>query len=495
MKKYVMALDLGTTSNRCIMFDKNGEIISLAQKEFTQYFPVPGYVEHDALEIYSSVIDVARLALDRAGADISEIDSIGITNQRETVVVWNKESGKPVCPAIVWQCRRTADMCEKLKKDGCEPMINEKTGLVLDPYFSATKLKYILDNVPGAKMSAKNGKLLFGTVDSYIIWMLSGGKYHITDVTNASRTMLYNINEMKYDEDLLKLFGIPECILPEVKPSLGVNAYTDASIFGKSLPIGGIAGDQQAALFGQGCFEKGDTKNTYGTGCFLLMNTADERKFSKNGLLTTLACSDSDKPVYALEGSVFVAGAAVQWLRDELKLIQTTSECEIAANSVPDTNGCYVVPAFAGLGAPYWDRDARGAILGLTRGVNRNHIIRATLESLAYQTLDVIKAMESDSGVYLKSVRVDGGASQNNFLMQFQADIIGSPVCRPDCIETTAFGAASLTGIATGFYESKEAVQRTRKISRTYNPSITAGKREDLYRGWIEAVKRVRTDS
>ena len=493
MKKYIMALDLGTTSNRCILFDKEGEIISLAQKEFTQYFPKPGWVEHDASEIYSALLDVCHLALERAGADVAEIDSIGITNQRETAVVWNRESGKPVCPAIVWQCRRTADMCERLVKDGYTEIISEKTGLVPDPYFSATKIKYILDSIPGAKNDAKAGKLLFGTVDSYVIWMLSGGKYHITDVTNASRTMLFNINTLQYDEELLKLFTVPECMLPTVVPSTGVFAYTDATVFGKALPIGGIAGDQQAALFGQGCFEKGETKNTYGTGCFLLMNTADERKYSKNGLITTLACSDSNKPVYALEGSVFVAGAAVQWLRDEMKLIATTSESETAANSVPDSNGCYVIPAFTGLGAPYWDKEARGGIFGLTRGVNRNHIIRATLESLAYQTLDVIKAMESDSGIYLKSLKVDGGASRNNFLMQFQADIAGSPVCRPDCIETTAFGAASLAGLATGFWSSKEEIQSKRKISRIYNPSITAGKREDLYNGWLDAVRRIRT--
>lgn len=431
MDKYIMALDLGTTSCRCIIFDKNGRICSAAQKEFTQYFPQPGWVEHDAEEIWATQTGLMYEAMSKIDITINEIAGIGITNQRETTVLWDKETGRPVHKAIVWQCRRTAGYCDELKKLGMAEFFRSKTGLVLDAYFSATKLRWLLDNVIGARERAEKGKLLFGTVDSWIIWKLTGGKVHVTDYSNASRTMLFNIHTLKWDEEILRVLKIPQQILPEVKPSSHVYGYTDSKLFGREVPIAGAGGDQQCALFGQTCFERGEVKNTYGTGGFMLMNTGTAPVNSHNGLVTTIAWGVDDKVEYALEGSIFVAGAAVQWLRDELGLIRDAAESEVLAKSVPDANGCYVVPAFVGLGAPYWDQYARGAIVGLTRGVNRNHIVRATLESIAYQVNDVLMAMQEDSGMPITSLRVDGGACDNDFLMQFQADILNTPVVRP----------------------------------------------------------------
>lgn len=489
MDKYIMALDLGTTSCRCIIFDKNGRICSAAQKEFTQYFPQPGWVEHDAEEIWATQTGLMYEAMSKIDITINEIAGIGITNQRETTVLWDKETGRPVHKAIVWQCRRTAGYCDELKKLGMAEFFRSKTGLVLDAYFSATKLRWLLDNAAGARERAEKGKLLFGTVDSWIIWKLTGGKAHVTDYSNASRTMLFNIHTLKWDEEILRVLKIPQQILPEVKPSSHVYGYTDSKLFGREVPIAGAGGDQQCALFGQTCFGRGEVKNTYGTGGFMLMNTGIAPVNSHNGLVTTIAWGVDDKVEYALEGSIFVAGAAVQWLRDELGLIRDAAESEVLAKSVPDANGCYVVPAFVGLGAPYWDQYARGAIVGLTRGVNRNHIVRATLESIAYQVNDVLMAMQEDSGMPITSLRVDGGACDNDFLMQFQADILNTSVVRPYCIETTAMGAAYLAGLAVGYWRSKEEILANHVIAAEFKPQMGQAKRENLLQGWHNAVK------
>ena len=489
MDKYIMALDLGTTSCRCIIFDKNGRICSAAQKEFTQYFPQPGWVEHDAEEIWATQTGLMYEAMSKIDITINEIAGIGITNQRETTVLWDKETGRPVHKAIVWQCRRTAGYCDELKKLGMAEFFRSKTGLVLDAYFSATKLRWLLDNAAGARERAEKGELLFGTVDSWIIWKLTGGKVHVTDYSNASRTMLFNIHTLKWDEEILRVLKIPQQILPEVKPSSHVYGYTDSKLFGREVPIAGAGGDQQCALFGQTCFERGEVKNTYGTGGFMLMNTGTAPVNSHNGLVTTIAWGVDDKVEYALEGSIFVAGAAVQWLRDELGLIRNAAESEVLAKSVPDANGCYVVPAFVGLGAPYWDQYARGAIVGLTRGVNRNHIVRATLESIAYQVNDVLMAMQEDSGMPITSLRVDGGACDNDFLMQFQADILNTSVVRPYCIETTAMGAAYLAGLAVGYWRSKEEILANHVIAAEFKPQMGQAKRESLLQGWHNAVK------
>lgn len=489
MDKYIMALDLGTTSCRCIIFDKNGRICSAAQKEFTQYFPQPGWVEHDAEEIWATQTGLMYEAMSKIDITINEIAGIGITNQRETTVLWDKETGRPVHKAIVWQCRRTAGYCDELKKLGMGEFFRSKTGLVLDAYFSATKLRWLLDNAIGARERAEKGELLFGTVDSWIIWKLTGGKVHVTDYSNASRTMLFNIHTLKWDEEILRVLKIPQQILPEVKPSSHVYGYTDSKLFGREVPIAGAGGDQQCALFGQTCFERGEVKNTYGTGGFMLMNTGTAPVNSHNGLVTTIAWGVDDKVEYALEGSIFVAGAAVQWLRDELGLIRDAAESEVLAKSVPDANGCYVVPAFVGLGAPYWDQYARGAIVGLTRGVNRNHIVRATLESIAYQVNDVLMAMQEDSGMPITSLRVDGGACDNDFLMQFQADILNTSVVRPYCIETTAMGAAYLAGLAVGYWRSKEEILANHVIAAEFKPQMGQAKRESLLQGWHNAVK------
>ena len=484
-----MALDLGTTSCRCIIFDKNGRICSAAQKEFTQYFPQPGWVEHDAEEIWATQTGLMYEAMSKIDITINEIAGIGITNQRETTVLWDKETGRPVHKAIVWQCRRTAGYCDELKKLGMAEFFRSKTGLVLDAYFSATKLRWLLDNAAGARERAEKGELLFGTVDSWIIWKLTGGKVHVTDYSNASRTMLFNIHTLKWDEEILRVLKIPQQILPEVKPSSHVYGYTDSKLFGREVPIAGAGGDQQCALFGQTCFERGEVKNTYGTGGFMLMNTGTAPVNSHNGLVTTIAWGVDDKVEYALEGSIFVAGAAVQWLRDELGLIRDAAESEVLAKSVPDANGCYVVPAFVGLGAPYWDQYARGAIVGLTRGVNRNHIVRATLESIAYQVNDVLMAMQEDSGMPITSLRVDGGACDNDFLMQFQADILNTSVVRPYCIETTAMGAAYLAGLAVGYWRSKEEILANHVIAAEFKPQMGQAKRENLLQSWHNAVK------
>lgn len=489
MDKYIMALDLGTTSCRCIIFDKNGRICSAAQKEFTQYFPQPGWVEHDAEEIWATQTGLMYEAMSKIDITINEIAGIGITNQRETTVLWDKETGRPVHKAIVWQCRRTAGYCDELKKLGMAEFFRTKTGLVLDAYFSATKLRWLLDNAAGARERAEKGKLLFGTVDSWIIWKLTGGKVHVTDYSNASRTMLFNIHTLKWDEEILRVLKIPQQILPEVKPSSHVYGYTDSKLFGREVPIAGAGGDQQCALFGQTCFERGEVKNTYGTGGFMLINTGTAPVNSHNGLVTTIAWGVDDKVEYALEGSIFVAGAAVQWLRDELGLIRNAAESEVLAKSVPDANGCYVVPAFVGLGAPYWDQYARGAIVGLTRGVNRSHIVRATLESIAYQVNDVLMAMQEDSGMPITSLRIDGGACDNDFLMQFQADILDTSVVRPYCIETTAMGAAYLAGLAVGYWRSKEEILANHVIAAEFKPQMGQAKRESLLQGWHNAVK------
>lgn len=485
-----MALDQGTTSSRCIIFDKQGRIRSAAWKEFGQIYPRPGWVEHDPMEIWSSQLSVATEAMAKLGIGADEIASIGITNQRETTIIWDKNTGRPVYNAIVWQCRRTSDMIERLKEKGLEDYIKSTTGLIPDAYFSGTKIKWILDNVSGAREAAERGELLFGTVDSWLIWNLTKGKVHATDYTNASRTMLYDIKKLCWDERLLKELDIPACMLPEVKPSSYIYGYTDRSLFGEEIAIAGAAGDQQAALFGQCCFSRGEAKNTYGTGCFLLMNTGEEAIQSKLGLITTITAGEGDKVQYALEGSVFVAGAAVQWLRDELQLIRTAAESEEHACKVDDTNGVYVVPAFAGLGAPYWDQYARGTIVGITRGANKNHIIRATLESIAYQTYDVLKAMEADSGISLKSLRVDGGACSNNFLMQFQADILNTEVVKPVCIETTALGAAYLAGLSSGFWASRDEIKRNWALAGSFKPNMEQARRDKLIAGWRKAVER-----
>ena len=488
MAKYVMALDAGTTSNRCILFNKHGEICSVAQKEFTQYFPKPGWVEHDADEIWSTQLGVAVEAMSKIGASAGDIAAIGITNQRETAIVWDKNTGEPVYHAIVWQCRRTSEYCDSLKEQGYTELFRKKTGLIIDAYFSATKVKWILDHVEGTRERAERGELLFGTVETWLIWKLTKGKVHVTDYSNASRTMLFNINTLRWDQEILDLIGIPLSMLPEVKPSSCIYGEADASFLGGTILIGGAAVDQQSALFGQTCFEKGEAKNTYGTGCFLLMNTGDKPVFSDNGLVTTIAWGLDGKVTYALEGSIFVAGAAIQWLRDELRLIDSAEDSEYMARKVSDTNGCYVVPAFTGLGAPYWDQYARGTVVGITRGVNKYHIIRATLESLAYQVNDVLAAMEADSGITLSSLKVDGGASANSFLMQSQADIIGAPVERPRCIETTAMGAAYLAGLAAGYWGDKEEVKKNRETDRVFDPSIERGEREKRIKGWNKAV-------
>lgn len=484
-----MALDAGTTSNRCILFDEKGEMCSVAQKEFTQYFPKPGWVEHDADEIWSTQLGVAVEAMSKIGATAEDIAAIGITNQRETAIVWDKETGEPIYHAIVWQCRRTSEYCDSLKAKGLTDIYREKTGLIIDAYFSGTKVKWILDHVEGARERAKRGELLFGTVETWLIWKLTKGRVHVTDYSNASRTMLFNIRELTWDKEILDELDIPECMLPEARPSSCVYGEADSSFFGGAIPIAGAAGDQQAALFGQTCFTAGEAKNTYGTGCFLLMNTGDTPVFSENGLVTTIAWGLDGKVTYALEGSIFVAGAAIQWLRDEMRLIDSAADSEYMAKKVKDTNGCYVVPAFTGLGAPHWDQYARGTIVGLTRGVNKYHIIRATLESLAYQVNDVLVAMQADSGIKLEALKVDGGASANDFLMQTQADLSSAPVKRPRCVETTAMGAAYLAGLAVGYWGTKEDVIKNWAIDRTFEPSIAEKEREKRIHGWNKAVK------
>ena len=488
MGKYVMALDAGTTSNRCILFNEKGAMVSVAQKEFTQYFPKPGWVEHDAEEIWSTQLAVAKEAMANVGATAADIAAIGITNQRETAIVWDKETGKPIHHAIVGQCRRTSAYCDSLKEKGLTDSFRQKTGLVIDAYFSGTKVKWLLDHVEGARERAERGELLFGTVETWLIWKLTKGAAHVTDYSNASRTMLFNINTLEWDKDILAELGIPESMLPEAKPSSCIYGYADPSYFGAAIPIAGAAGDQQAALFGQTCFKPGEAKNTYGTGCFLLMNTGEKPVFSNNGLVTTIAWGLDGKVNYALEGSIFVAGAAIQWLRDEMRLVDSSADSEYMAKKVKDTNGCYVVPAFTGLGAPHWDQYARGTIVGITRGVNKYHIIRATLESLAYQVNDVLQAMRADSGIELEALKVDGGASANNLLMQMQADISNAPVNRPMCVETTAMGAAYLAGLAVGYWNSKEDVIKNSAIERTFYPEISEEERKKKVSGWSKAV-------
>lgn len=489
MGKYIMALDAGTTSNRCILFNKKGEMVSVAQKEFTQIFPNPGWVEHNAGEIWSTQLGVAVEAMSKIGASAEDIAAIGITNQRETTIVWDKKTGEPVYNAIVWQCRRTSEYCDILKQKGLTDIFRKKTGLVIDAYFSATKLKWILDNVAGARERAEKGELLFGTVDTWLIWKLTKGKVHVTDYSNASRTMMYNIKELQWDKEILAELDIPLCMLPEVHSSSELYGMTDASFLGGSIPIGSAAGDQQAALFGQSCFQKGEAKNTYGTGCFLLMNTGEVPVFSENGLVTTIAWGFDGKVTYALEGSIFIAGASVQWLRDEMRLIDSAEDSEYMAQKVTDTNSCYVVPAFTGLGAPYWNQYARGTIVGLTRGVNKYHIIRATLESVAYQVNDVLQAMEADADIRLSVLKVDGGASSNDFLMQVQADIIDTVVLRPECVESTAMGAAYLAGLAVGYWKSKEEILGSMAINKCFEPLITEEERQSRIAGWKQAVK------
>lgn len=489
MGKYVMALDAGTTSNRCILFNEKGEMCSVAQREFKQIFPKPGWVEHDADEIWASQLGVAVEAMNKIGATAADIAAIGITNQRETAIVWDKKTGEPVYHAIVWQCRRTSEYCDSLKEKGLTEVFRKKTGLIIDAYFSGTKVKWILDHVPGARERAERGELLFGTVETWLIWKLTRGAVHVTDYSNAARTMLFNINTLEWDDEILAELGIPRSMLPKPMPSSCVYGMADPSFLGGPIPIAGAAGDQQSALFGQTCFEAGEAKNTYGTGCFLLMNTGERPIFSENGLVTTIAWGLDGKVTYALEGSVFVAGAAVQWLRDEMRIIDSAEDSEYMAKKVKDTNGCYVVPAFTGLGAPHWDQYARGTIVGITRGVNKYHIIRATLESLAYQVQDVLTAMRADSGIELSSLKVDGGASANNFLMQTQADIIAVPVKRPNCVETTAMGAAYLAGLAVGYWKDKEDVRANWAIDRVFTPSLDEATRQKRIKGWNKAVK------
>ena len=488
-EKYILSIDQGTTSSRAILFDKAGTIIQVSQKEFTQYYPHPGWVEHNADEIWGSVLAVLGEVFGKGKIKPSQIAAIGITNQRETTVVWDKVTGEPIYNAIVWQSRQTAGICDVLKENGYEAIIREKTGLVIDAYFSGTKVKWILDHVEGAREKAESGKLLFGTIDTWLIWKLTGGKAHVTDYTNASRTMLFNIHTLEWDKELLELLEIPEVLLPEVRPSSEIYGKTASyHFFGQEVPVAGAAGDQQAALFGQACFDKGMAKNTYGTGCFMLMNTGEKAVPSNHGLLTTIAWNVDGKVEYALEGSIFVAGAAVQWLRDGLRIIDHAPQSEELATKVESTDGVYVVPAFTGLGAPYWDMDARGAIFGLTRGTSREQLVRGTLESLAYQTKDVLSAMEADAGITLKSLRVDGGAVKNNFLMQFQSDILGVPVERPLINETTALGAAYLAGLATGFWKNKEEIKNNWGVDQTFNPKLSEETRDNLYSGWKRAV-------
>ena len=483
-----MALDQGTTSSRCIIFDHSGAMLASAQREFAQHYPKPGWVEHDAAEIWETTLEVARGAMAKSGLEAADIAAIGITNQRETTVVWDKETGAPVCPAIVWQCRRTAPMADALAASGWAEKIRQRTGLVPDAYFSGTKLRWILDKIPGARRGAEEGRLLFGTIDSWLIWNLTGGRAHVTDVTNASRTMLFDIRRLRWDPELLELFGIPEQMLPKVQPSSCIYGETEPALFGGKIPVAGAAGDQQSALFGQCCFEAGDVKNTYGTGCFLLMHTGSEPVFSKNGLITTIAASGPGRIRYALEGSVFTAGAAVQWLRDEMGLISDAAASEAAARSVTDTGGVYVVPAFTGLGAPYWNQYARGTITGITRGFTRAQLIRATLESIAYQTYDICRAMESDAGVELTRLRVDGGAAANDLLMQFQSDLLCAEVLRPACIETTALGAAYLAGLAVGYWKDTADIRQNRQTGRVFLPEMRDATRAKLLKGWNRAL-------
>ena len=487
--KYIMALDQGTTSSRCILFDKSGNICAVVNKEFRQYYPQPGWVEHDAMEIWNTTLEVARNAMAKLNVTAENIAAIGITNQRETTVVWDKETGEPIAKAIVWQCRRTSEIIDGLVHDGWSDKIREKTGLVPDAYFSGSKIKWILDNTPGARRRAAAGKLLFGTIDTWLIWKLTGGRVHVTDYTNASRTMLYNIRELKWDEELLNLLDVPENMLPEVKPSSCVYGSTDFELLGGEIPIAGAAGDQQCALFGQCCFEPGQMKNTYGTGCFLLMNTGSEIVSSENGLVTTIAASADGTVQYALEGSIFIAGAAVQWLRDELQVLTSAKESLDYAVSVPDTAGGYVVPAFTGLGAPYWNQRARGCVVGITRGFSRAHLVRATLESLAYQTYDIVRAMERDSGIPIADLKVDGGACANDFLMQFQSNLIAADVYRPRCIETTALGAAYLAGLAVGYWTGLDDVRNNWAVDRIFTPELDEAKRRVLLHGWHKAVR------
>ncbi|MBQ7954980.1 MAG: glycerol kinase GlpK [Lachnospiraceae bacterium] len=489
MQTYVMALDQGTTSSRCILFDKKGNICSMAQREFTQIYPKPGWVEHNPMEIWASQMSVATEAMTMVGAKPEQIAGIGITNQRETTIVWDKRTGEPVYNAIVWQCRRTADMIDALSEDGFDKVIREKTGLVPDAYFSASKIAWILNNVPGARARAEAGDLLFGTVDTWLIWQLTKGKVHVTDYTNASRTMLYDIYNLCWDKDIMARFRIPASMLPSVQPSSSIYGHTDSSILGGEIPIAGAAGDQQCALFGQCCFEQGDVKNTYGTGCFLLMNTGHKAISTDSGLLTTIAASVGNKVEYALEGSVFVAGASIQWLRDGMRMMRSAADSEEYATRVSDTGGVYIVPAFAGMGAPYWDQYARGTVVGITRGCSKEHFIRATLESIAYQTSDVLVAMEEVSGIHLNSLKVDGGASANNFLMQFQSDILGTVVHRPKCIETTALGAAYLAGLAVGYWKNKDEIRENWMLGKAFEPSMEEVQREKLLKGWKRAVK------
>ena len=492
MGKYIMALDAGTTSNRCILFDKEGNICSMAQKEFTQIFPQPGWVEHDADEIFSTMLEVARQAMQNIGAVPGDVSAIGITNQRETTIVWDKTTGRPIGNAIVWQCRRTAPYCDKLRQDGLTELIRNKTGLVIDPYFSGTKIRWLLEKVPGARESANTGELLFGTVETWLIWKLTAGKVHVSDYSNASRTMLLNIHTLQWDEEILQLLDIPASMLPTPVPCSQVYGHTDGAFFGAPIPICGAAGDQQAALFGQTCFAPGQSKCTYGTGAFLLMNTGSDPILSNNALVTTVAWGLNGQVTYALEGSIFVAGAAIQWLRDELKFIDSAADSEYMARKVPDTNGCYVVPAFAGLGAPYWDAYARGVITGLTRGTNKNHIIRATLDSIAYQVGDVLTAMEADSGIPLGALKVDGGAAANNYLMQTQSDLSNAPVLRPRCVETTAMGAAYFAGLAVGFWKDLEEIRANWAVDREFSPALSAEERTTRLEGWKHAVSAAR---
>lgn len=491
MKKYIMALDQGTTSCRCILYDRQGRIASMAQKEFRQIYPKAGWVEHDAMEIWSTQMGVAQEALLMINGTYKNVEAIGITNQRETTVVWDKHTGEPVYNAIVWQCRRTAEYCDELKEKGLEETFKKKTGLLIDAYFSATKLRWILENVEGARDKAQRGDLLFGTIETWLIWKLTGGKVHITDYSNASRTMMFNISRLQWDEEILRILDIPACMLPQPRPSSQVYGMTDSNLFGGPILISGAAGDQQSALFGQTCFHEGEAKNTYGTGCFLLLNTGEKPVYSDNGLLTTIAWGLDGKVNYALEGSIFVSGAAVQWLRDEMEIIHNAAESEKMAASVPDSNGLYVVPAFVGLGAPYWDPYARGAVLGITRGANKNHLVRATLESMAYQTNDLIQVMVKDTGKDLVALKVDGGASANNFLMQFQCDILDRPVLRPQCIETTSLGAAYLAGLACGYWNSKEDILENWQIDREFKPDMGEKRRKERLEGWEKAVKCV----
>lgn len=487
--KYIMAFDAGTTSNRCIIFDKKGNICSVAQREFKQIYPKAGWVEHDANEIWATQYGVAAEAMQKIGVSAKDIAAIGITDQRETTIVWDKATGEPVYNAIVWQCRRTSEYCDSLKDKGLEDSFREKTGLIIDAYFSATKLKWILDNVKGARQKAENGELLFGTVETWLIWKLTKGKVHITDYSNASRTMMFNINTLEWDKDILEELDIPKCMLPTPMPSSCIYGETDSDYFGHPIKIAGAAGDQQSALFGQTCFTRGEAKNTYGTGCFMLMNTGNKPVFSNNGLLTTIAWGLNGKVNYALEGSVYVAGASIQWLRDEMHIIDSAPEADYMASRVPDTNGCYVIPAFTGLAAPYWDQYARGTVVGLTRGVNKYHFIRATLESIAYSTYDLAQQMEKDLGLKIKSLKVDGGSSKSDFLMQVQSDLLDKELLRPTCIETTAMGAAYLAGLAVGYWTSTDEIKKNWKVSKTYKSSITKENREKRIKGWHKAVK------